>query len=296
MQLTGGKQVFNSQRVSVVMPVYNEEAIIRDILDQVAAQPLVDEVVVVDDGSTDGTAAIVRAHPAARLIVHPYNIGNGAAVKSGIRAASGDIILLMDADGQHPPAEIPNLLQHMDRYDMVVGARSAGTQAHWHRTIANRLFNAYASYIVGHPVPDLTSGFRAVRASIARNFLYLLPNGFSYPTTLTICLFRAGYAVHYQPFASPARAGVSKIRPLRDGLRFMLTLTRLGTLFVPLKIFLPISLLFLLAGGTYTIGKLALVSRFSGFGGLAISIGVVLFMLGLISEQIALLRYINSDR
>ena len=288
--------MFNSQRVSVVMPVYNEEAIIRDILDQVAAQPLVDEVVVVDDGSTDGTAAIVRAHPAARLIVHPYNIGNGAAVKSGIRAASGDIILLMDADGQHPPAEIPNLLQHMDRYDMVVGARSAGTQAHWHRTIANRLFNAYASYIVGHPVPDLTSGFRAVRASIARNFLYLLPNGFSYPTTLTICLFRAGYAVHYQPFASPARAGVSKIRPLRDGLRFMLTLTRLGTLFVPLKIFLPISLLFLLAGGTYTIGKLALVSRFSGFGGLAISIGVVLFMLGLISEQIALLRYINSDR
>jgi len=202
----------------------------------------------------------------------------------------------MDADGQHPPAEIPNLLRHMDRYDMVVGARSAGTQARWHRTIANRLFNAYASYIVGHPVPDLTSGFRAVRAPIARSFLYLLPNGFSYPTTLTICLFRAGYAVHYQPFVSPARTGSSKIRPLRDGLRFLLTLTRLATLFVPLKIFLPISLLFLLAGGTYTLGRLALVHRFSGFGGLAISIGVVLFMLGLISEQIALLRYINSDR
>jgi glycosyltransferase involved in cell wall biosynthesis len=297
-QLIAGenKPVFNAQRVSVVMPVYNEEAVIGDVLDQVAAQPLVDEIIVVDDGSTDGTAAIVRARPTARLIAHPYNIGNGAAVKSGIRAASGAIILLMDADGQHPPAEIPNLLQHMDRYDMVVGARSAGTQAPWHRTIANRLFNAYASYIVGYPVPDLTSGFRAVRAPIARGFLYLLPNGFSYPTTLTICLFRAGYAVRYQPFASPARTGISKIRPLRDGLRFLLTLTRLGTLFVPLKIFLPISLLFLLAGGTYTIGKLALVNRFSGFGGLAISIGVVLFMLGLISEQIALLRYINSDR
>jgi glycosyltransferase involved in cell wall biosynthesis len=288
--------VFNAQRVSVVMPVYNEESVIGDILDQVAAQPLVDEIIVVDDGSTDGTTAVVRAHPAARLVAHPYNIGNGAAVKSGIRAASGDIILLMDADGQHPPAEIPNLLQHMDRYDMVVGARSAGTQARRHRTIANRLFNAYASYIVGYPVPDLTSGFRAVRAPVARSFLYLLPNGFSYPTTLTICLFRAGYAVHYQPFASPARTGSSKIRPLRDGLRFLLTLTRLATLFVPLKIFLPISLLFLLAGGTYTLGRLALVHRFSGFGGLAISIGVVLFMLGLISEQIALLRYINSDR
>ena len=288
--------MYNAQRVSVVMPVYNEESVIGDILDQVAAQPLVDEIIVVDDGSTDDTAAIVRAHSATRLVAHPYNIGNGAAVKSGIRAASGEIILLMDADGQHPPAEIPSLLQHIDRYDMVVGARSAGTQARRHRTLANRLFNAYASYIVGHPVPDLTSGFRAVRAPIARSFLYLLPNGFSYPTTLTICLFRAGYAVHYQPFASPARTGSSKIRPLRDGLRFLLTLTRLGTLFVPLKIFLPLSLLFLLAGGSYTIGKLATVHRFSGFGGLAISIGVVLFMLGLISEQIALLRYINSDR
>lgn len=288
--------MFNSQRVSVVMPVYNEESVIGDILDQVAAQSLVDEIIVVDDGSTDGTTAIVRAHPAVLLVAHPYNIGNGAAVKSGIRAASGDIILLMDADGQHPPEEIPNLLQHIDRYDMVVGARSTGTQADWHRTIANRLFNAYASYIVGYPVPDLTSGFRAVRAPIARSFLYLLPNGFSYPTTLTICLFRAGYAVHYQPFASPARTGSSKIRPLRDGLRFLLTLTRLGTLFVPLKIFLPISLLFLLTGGSYTIGRLALAHRFSGFGGLAISIGLVLFMLGLISEQIALLRYINSDR
>lgn len=288
--------MLNGQRVSVVIPVYNEEAVIGRILDQVAAQPLIDEIVVVDDGSSDRTAEIVRAHPAARLVAHPYNIGNGAAVKSGIRAASGDILVLMDGDGQHPPSEIPHLLQYMDRYDMVVGARSAGSQARWHRTVANRLFNAYASYIVGHPVPDLTSGFRVIRASIARSFLYLLPNGFSYPTTLTICLFRAGYAVKYHPFVSPARTGASKIRPLRDGLRFLLTLTRLGTLFVPLKIFLPISLLFMLAGGSYTVGKLAMVSRFSGFGGLIFSLGVFLFMLGLISEQIALLRYINSDR
>jgi len=283
-------------RVSVVMPVYNEEAVIDAILSQVEAQPQVDEIVAVDDGSTDGTADKIRQHTRVKLVQHPYNIGNGAAVKSGIRAAAGDIILLMDADGQHPPAEIPNLLQHMDGYDMVVGARSTGTQSQKHRHLANRFFNAYASYIVGHPVADLTSGFRAVRASIARSFLYLLPNGYSYPTTLTISLFRAGYAVKYQPFASPARTGQSKIRPLRDGIRFMLTMTRLATLFVPLKIFLPISLLFLLGGCTYTFGKLIIDSRFSGFGGLVISIGVLIFLLGLISEQIALLRYMNSDR
>jgi len=288
--------VFNSSRVSVVMPAYNEQGVIGDILAQVEQQPQVDEIIVVDDGSTDGTADEALAHPGVRLIRHPYNIGNGAAVKTGIRAATGDIIVLMDGDGQHPPAEIPNLLQHMDRYDMVVGARSAGTQAAVHRTLANRIFNLYASYIVGYPVLDLTSGFRCVRANVARSFAYLLPNGYSYPTTLTIALFRAGYAVKYQPFASPARVGQSKVRPLKDGLRFLLTLTRLATLFVPLKIFLPISLLFILSGGSYTLGRLALHSRFSGFGGLITSIGVLFFLLGLISEQIALLRYINSDR
>lgn len=288
--------MFNSSRVSIVMPVYNEVSVIGQVLTQVEQQPQVDEIIVVDDGSSDGTPAAVSAHPNVRLIQHPYNIGNGAAVKSGIRAATGDIILLMDGDGQHPPAEIPNLLQHMDRYDMVVGARSTGSEAQWQRRLANAIFNRYASYIVSYPVADLTSGFRAVKASVARSFAYLLPNGFSYPTTLTIALFRAGYAVKYQPFASPARVGKSKVRPFKDGLRFLLTLTRLATLFVPLKIFLPISLLLFLSGGTYTLGKLALDHRFSGLGGLVVSIGVFIFMLGLISEQIALLRYINSER
>ena len=288
--------MFDSMRVSVVMPVYNEEAVIDFILSQVEQQPQVDEIVVVDDGSTDQTVEKVKQHPNVRLVQHPYNIGNGAAVKSGIRAATGDIILLMDGDGQHPPAEIPNLLQYMTRYDMVVGARSAGTESQWQRNLANRFFNVYASYIVGYPVADLTSGFRAVRARVARSFVYLLPNGYSYPTTLTIALFRAGYAVKYQPFASPARVGKSKVRPFKDGLRFMLTLTRLGTLFVPLKIFLPMSLLFMISGGSYTVGRLLVHHRFSGFGGLVVSIGVFIFMLGLVSEQIALLRYINSDR
>jgi glycosyltransferase involved in cell wall biosynthesis len=288
--------VLNSKRVSVIIPVMNEEGIIDTILSQVEAQELVDEIIVVDDGSSDRTPEIVKTHEHVNLVQHPYNIGNGAAVKSGIRAATGDIVIMLDGDGQHPPSEIPNLLQHMDRYDMVVGARSTGTVAQWQRTVANTIFNSYASYIVGYPVPDLTSGFRAVRARVARSFLYLLPNGYSYPTTLTIALFRAGYAVKYQPFASPARVGQSKIRPVKDGFRFMLTLTRLATLFVPLKIFIPVSLFLTLSGSAYTVLRLVQISRFSGFGGLIITIGVFIFLLGLIAEQIAMLRYINSDR
>jgi glycosyltransferase involved in cell wall biosynthesis len=282
-------------RVSVVMPAYNEAPIIGSILARLSDIQVVEEVLVVDDGSTDNTAAIAATFPKVRVIRHPYNIGNGAAVKSGIRAANGEVIVLMDADGQHPPEEVPTLLQHIGEYDMVVGARSSESDAQMYRNFGNRIFNTYASYIVGYRVPDLTSGFRALRAPIAKSFLYLLPNGFSYPTTLTISLFRAGYAVRYEPFRSPARVGKSKIRPLRDGLRFLLTLTRLAVFFVPLKIFLPLSILFLASGGGYTIGRLITARRFSGFGGLVTMIGMIIFMLGLVSEQIAMLRYINTE-
>jgi glycosyltransferase involved in cell wall biosynthesis len=295
MKRSGGITLTDRVRVSVVIPAYNEEAIIGDILSRVHQVEAVDEVIVVDDGSTDGTANLVVTFPKVRLVRHPYNIGNGAAIKSGLRAVTGDVAVLMDADGQHPPEEIPTLLARIADYDMVVGARNTASDAQLYRTLANRLFNLYASYIVGYYVPDLTSGFRALRTPIARKFLYLLPNGYSYPTTLTICLFRAGYAVRYEPFRSPARMGKSKVRPLRDGIRFLLTLTRLAVFFVPLKIFLPLSIAFILTGGGYTIGRLVLVSRFSGFGGLVTMIGVIIFMIGLVSEQIALLRYMNTE-
>lgn len=288
--------MIDSLRVSVVIPAYNEEVVIGSILDRVRAVKAVDEIIVVDDGSSDGTPGAVAAHTDVHLVRHPYNIGNGAAVKSGIRAATGDVIILMDSDGQHPPEEIPNLLRHIGEYDMVVGARSSESEAQQHRRFANAVFNWYASYVVGYRVPDLTSGFRAMRARIAKNFIYLLPNKFSYPTTLTIAFFRAGYAVKYQPFASPARVGTSKIRPLSDGLRFLLTITRLAVLFVPLKIFLPVSIFLTLAGGTYVISQLVLDRRFSGFGGLITTIGIFIFLLGLVSEQIALLRLVNSER
>lgn len=283
-------------KVSVVMPAYNESAVIQEMLNRVQAVEAVDEIIVVDDGSSDDTQEKVADCPNVRLVPHAYNIGNGAAIKTGIRNATGDIIILMDSDGQHPPEEIPGLLKHIGRYDMVVGARAADSEAALSRNIANTVFNIYASYIVGKRVPDLTSGFRALKGDVARNFVYLLPNGYSYPTTLTIAFFRAGFAVKYHPFTSPARVGVSKVKPLKDGPRFLLTLTRLGVLFVPLKIFLPVSILLIMSGFGYVLSQLVLFSRFSGFGGLIATIGIFIFMLGLISEQIALLRLVNSDR
>jgi glycosyltransferase involved in cell wall biosynthesis len=281
--------------VSVIIPAYNEESVIAKTLTEVLAIEGISELIVVDDGSSDNTSAIVESFQKVRLIRHPYNIGNGAAIKSGIRAATGDYILMMDAEGQHPPAEIPNLLQYLGQYDMVVGARSSVSEAATHRSFANKIFNTYASYVVGYPVLDLTSGFRLIRRKLAQSFVYLLPNGYSYPTTLTIALFRSGFSVKYQSFVSPARkTGKSGIKPLRDGFRFLLTVTRLAIFFVPLKIFLPISLFCFIPGAVYTLSLLAFQGHFSGFGGLLTTLGLLIFLLGLIAEQISLLSFMNS--
>ena len=286
-----------TQTVSVVMPAHNEETVIGSVLQKLESMESIYEVLVVDDASTDATAQVAADYEKVRVVQHPYNMGNGAAIKTGIRHARGDLIVLMDSDGQHPPDLIPELLSYMDHYDMVVGARTSKTQATTGRLIANTTFNWYASYIVSDRVKDLTSGFRVLKANIARNFVYLLPNGFSYPTTLTIAFFRAGYAVKYHEFDAGDRSnGPSHIRPLKDGLRFLLTLTRLGVLFVPMKIFLPVSLFLTVSGFGYVVWRLIDAGRFSGFGGLVATIGIFVFMMGLISEQIALLRLVNSDR
>ncbi len=280
--------------ISIVLPLHNEEAMIGEILTQLEAVGRYDEIIAVDDGSTDNTAAEVARHPAVRLLQHSYNIGNGGAIKTGLRHASGDIIVVMDGDGQHPVSEIPNLLQHIDRYDMVVGARTQESETNIGRDIANWFFNLYASYVVGAQVADLTSGFRAFRRDAVKPFIPILPNGFSSPTTLTIAFFRSGYTVKYQPFRAPARVGRSKIRPIRDGLRFLLTITRLAVMFVPLKVFMPISLAMMAVGGSYTVGKLAIRGAFSGFGSLIFTVGFLMLMLGLISEQIAMLRALRE--
>ena len=284
----------NNPRISVVMPAYNEEEVIGQVLDALQAGNY-HEIIVVDDSSKDNTIAVAEAH-GAKVVRHPYNLGNGAAIKSGVRAATGDIIVLMDSDGQHPPADIPRLVSYIGDYDMVVGARSAESESALYRDIANKLFNTYASYIVGYPIPDLTSGFRVIKAPLVKRFLYLLPNGYSYPSTITIAMFRSGFRVRYEPIVSPQRVGVSKIRPVKDGLRFLMTITRLGTMFVPLKIFIPISLLFLSVGISYGAWLLIYRSRFSNMAVLLIMIGVVVFLMGLISEQIALLRMSNTTR
>ncbi len=277
-------------RVSVVIPAYNEAAALGRVLDGIAALPLETEIVVVNDGSTDETSDVARARPGVRVIDHPYNIGNGAAVKTGIRAARGELIVLMDGDGQHRPEDIPRLVAQTERFDMVVGARTPESTTKRHRDLANWLYNAIAAYIVGRPVKDLTSGFRAIRAPIARRFVYLLPNGFSYPTTITIAFFRAGHSVCYEPIVVQAREGQSKIRLMRDGIGFLLTLLRIGTLFAPLRIFLPIAAATFFVGVGYGAYLLIFYRRFTNMPTLLIMSGIFLFMLGLISEQIALLR------
>lgn len=281
--------------ISIVIPAYDEAQAIGTVLDQLLRLNLDAEIIVVDDGSQDNTAEIARSRSGVRVVEHAYNVGNGAAVKSGIRAARGFFLVLMDGDGQHRPEDVTRLLACAERYDMVVGARTAASETELHRDLANWLYNRIASYLVGRPILDLTSGFRAIRASLAKRFVYLLPNGFSYPTTITLAFFRAGHTVHYEPVIAPARVGRSKIRLLRDGLGFVLTLLRIGTLFMPLRIFLPVAVSLFGTGVLYGIYLLVFFHRFSNMAALLILSGIMMFMLGLISEQIALLRIGQSS-
>ena len=277
--------------VSIVLPARNEAEGLSGVLPRLREACPEAEIIVVNDGSTDDTAAVAE-RAGAKVVTHPYSKGNGAAIKSGARAASGDVIVFMDADGQHDPADIPRLLARLDDgYDMVVGARQAGSQASAARGLANACYNRLASYMTGHRVEDLTSGFRAVRASKFREFLYLLPNGFSYPTTSTMAFFRAGYSVTYEPIHAAARVGKSHIRLLHDGARFLLIIFKVGTLYSPLKLFAPAALgLFALGLGWYGHTFLS-EGRFTNMSALLLTGGVMVFLMGLISEQITALMY-----
>lgn len=277
--------------LSVVLPARNEQGAVGATVAAVLAQYPQAEVIVVDDGSTDDTAR-VAAQAGARVISRPYGMGNGAAIKTGARAAHGEIIVFMDADGQHDPADIARLLQRIDEgYDMVVGARGAGSQASVGRGLANGFYNRLASWMTGHRIADLTSGFRAVRAARFREFLHLLPNGFSYPTTSTMAFFRSAYAVAYVPIVAAPRIGRSHIKPLRDGLRFLLIIFKIATLYSPLKLFGPASAIFMALGlGNYAYSFLV-EHRFTNMSALLLSVAVVVFLIGLISEQISNLAY-----
>ena len=277
--------------LSIVLPARNEAAALRILLPQIRAAFCDAELIVVNDGSNDETVDMCHENNVA-VVSHPYALGNGAAIKTGARHAKGRTIVFMDADGQHKPEDIATLLAKFDEgYDMVVGARQKGSQAGMHRAVANDVFSRLASWMVQHTVEDLTSGFRIVRASKFRKFLYLLPNGFSYPTTITMSFFRAGYSVAYVPIHTPRRIGKSHIRPLRDGIRFLMIIIKIGTLYSPLRLFLPISASFLLTGIGYYLYTYITIGRLTNMTALLLISSILTFLIGIVSEQISALHY-----
>lgn len=277
--------------LSVVIPAKNEGRSIARVVLKAAALGLAHEIIVVDDGSTDDTAR-AAAEAGAKVLSHPYSMGNGAAIKAGARAATGDVLVFMDADGQHDPADIARLLAKLaEGYDMAVGARGQGSQANVGRGLANGIYNRLASWMTGHQVQDLTSGFRAVRAAKFREFLYLLPNGFSYPTTSTMAFFRSAYAVAYVPIVAARRIGKSHIRIVRDGVRFLLIIFKITTLYSPLKLFFPVSAGFFLLGLGNYLHTFLTERRFTNMSALLLSAAVIVFLIGLIAEQITNLTY-----
>jgi glycosyltransferase involved in cell wall biosynthesis len=283
--------------LTIILPARNEAAALRTLLPDLRARFPDAEILLVDDASEDETPALGRDN-GCRVISHPYRIGNGAAVKTGIRAASGSVIALMDADGQHRPADLEKLLERFRSggFDMVVGARSMDGHASHRRWAANGVFNRLASWMTNQAVVDLTSGFRVARTELLREFLSLLPNSFSYPTTLTMSFFRSGYTVDYVPVDVQERVGASHIRPLRDGVRFLLIIFKIGTLYSPLKVFLPVSvLLFVVATALY--GYTYLRShQFTNMSALLYTTSLLTFLIGLVSEQITNLMYQMKGR
>ncbi len=276
-------------RTSIVIPAYNEGPVVADVIAALRQAAAWHEIIVVDDGSSDATGAAAAA-AGARVVRHPYNKGNGASIKTGIRQASGEFVLILDGDGQHRPEDACRLVSRLDEYDLVVGARAPGTQASGVRRIGNALLNWIASYLSSRAIPDLTSGFRAARREHLREFLYLLPNGFSSPTTITLSFVKAGYNVLFEPVDARQRSGQSKIRLARDGVKFFLILLRVITIFSPLRIFLPVSGAALLLGLAYGAWTAVTHGRIPNGAVLLLMFSVIVFLVGLVSEQISALR------
>jgi glycosyltransferase involved in cell wall biosynthesis len=278
-------------RLSIILPAKNEAPALAALLPRLRAAYPAAEIIVVDDGSTDNTRSIC-ADSGVDCLSSPYSMGNGAAIKRGARAATGDTLVFMDGDGQHDPADIARLVAQLDTgYDMVVGARDWSSQAGVGRGLANTLYNWLATHMTGHPVLDLTSGFRAVRAGKFREFIHLLPNGFSYPTTSTMAFFRSAYPVTYLPIKAAQRIGKSHIKPLRDGVRFLLIIFKIATLYSPLKLFVPASAVFFLLGCLNYAWTFMHDGRLTNGSTLLWSAAVIVFLIGLVSEQITGLTY-----
>lgn len=286
----------NNTDISIIIPAFNEAPAIGHVIDEIRALYPDSEIIVINDGSKDNTAETAK-EAGAIVFSHPYNMGNGAAIKSGIRIASGEVLVFIDGDGQHDPGDIGRMLELFPEYDMVVGSRLAGNHASLFRGIGNRILNRLACYVSKFRVEDLTSGFRAIKSDIARQFLYLLPNTYSYPTTLTLALLRDGRSLKYVPITLKDRkSGQSEIRIIRDGLKFIMMITKVCTLYSPLRIFLPISFFLFLLGLGYYIYTYLMWGRFTNMSALLFSTSVIIFMMGLVSEQVSQLRYERKER
>ena len=284
------------KKLSIIIPACNEAAALKKILPLLLDSYPAAEIIIVNDGSSDATADVCRGFPVT-VIDHPYQKGNGAAIKTGARAATGDIYVFMDADGQHRPEEIHKLLSKMgDDYDMVIGARTADSHASLARRFANGFYNWLAGKVTGHRIDDLTSGFRAARSDQFHEFINILPNGFSYPTTITMAFLRAGYSVGFIPVAVASREGKSHIRLIRDGVKFLLIIFRVGVLYSPLKIFFPISAIIFSSGLGYYLYTYLSQGRFTNMGILLFIISVFVFLVGLVSEQITFLIYSQNKK
>ncbi len=282
--------------LSIIIPAYNEDRVIGQTIEAILALNLASfELLVVDDGSTDHTREVAQT-AGARVISHPYNIGNGASVKTGIRGSNGKVLLFMDGDGQHEPNDIPRLVALIDKFHMVVGARTKGSESHWHRDMANIFYNTFASFIADFEIHDLTSGFRVMRREDALRFCDMFPNRFSYPTTSTLAFIRSGRSVAYVPIKTRFRIGTSKIRILSDGFEFLLIITKIAMSFSPLRVFLPVSSFLFFCGIFRYIYTFSTMGRFTNMSHLLINSSIIIFMLGLIAEQIASMRLERGDR
>ena len=278
-------------KVSIIIPAYNEEKTIAEIILKIRTLYPEFEVIVINDGSRDETVSVAKK-AGAIVYNHPYNIGNGAAIKSGIRVASGDVMVFMDGDGQHDPEDISKMLGYIPDFDMVVGARSISDQASIGRALGNKVYNWLASYVTKFSIKDLTSGFRAIKSKSARSFLHLLPNTYSYPATLTLSVLRSGLSVKYIPIKIRKRkAGNSNVKIIQDGVRFFMIITRICTLFSPMRIFLPVSFVMFLLGMTNYIFTLTTQGRFTNMSALLFVTSILIFMMSLISEQICQMRF-----
>ena len=274
--------------ISIIIPAHNEEEGIADVINGVKRLNKGYEIIVVDDGSVDNTYNLA-ADTGVKVIRHPYNKGYGAALKTGIRNAEADIVLFIDADGQHKPADIQKLIQHIGDYDMVVGARTKKSKISLLRRPGKKILGITANYLASMKIPDLNSGFRALKKNIAMEFMHILPNSFSFSTTITLALITSGYSVKYVPIEAPERVGTSKIKPFRDGFRFILMIVRTIALFNPLKIFLPISLLLFLSGVSYLIYEVIVYVDISDTSLLLIISSLLIFFFGILSDQVSVL-------